>query len=58
MVKPNDETKHSVEELGAKAKELHMDLVDWAETNAERTCVIAIIQQAEATFQSLLSLKQ
>ena len=57
MVKPNNE-KHSVTEIGEKAREIHLALVDWAETDFERTYVIAAIQQTEATYQAFKFIRE
>ncbi len=57
MVKPNDTKSHSAEELVAKAKAIHLDLVNWGYTMAERTMVIAIIQSSENSFQTILYLR-
>ena len=57
MVLPNDESRRSVKELLDHAKKLHMELVVWTASPAERTIVLGAIQQNEMKLQTVLFLR-
>lgn len=56
MVMPND-NQRSVQELIDHAQKIHYELVAWADSPAERTLVLAVVQESETELQTVLFLK-
>ena len=55
MVAPN---RRSVDEILAYAKKVHLELVEWAESDAERTIVLGTMQQLDTQYRTVMFIKE
>lgn len=53
----NEPKRRSVKEVVTYAKNMHIHLIKWAESHAERTIVLATMQELETQTQTLMRME-